>query len=115
MSELLFSYGTLRLPDVQHGTFGRRIETTDDALPGFRLTTVRILDPHVIALSGSDEHPMLERTDDPADHVAGGVLELTEAELLAADSYEVDDYARERVIRASGRLAWAYLAAPPAP
>ncbi|WP_240037176.1 gamma-glutamylcyclotransferase family protein [Leifsonia flava] len=109
--EHLFSYGTLRLASVQRGTFGAELPTRDDALPGFRLGVLKITDPHVIALSGSDEHPILERTDDPADSVAGSVLELTPEQLAAADAYEVADYVRVTVTLASGTRAWVYVAA----
>ncbi|MET1017367.1 MAG: gamma-glutamylcyclotransferase family protein [Leifsonia flava] len=109
--EHLFSYGTLRLASVQRGTFGAELPTRDDALPGFRLGVLKITDPHVIALSGSDEHPILERTDDPADSVAGSVLELTPEQLTAADAYEVADYVRAAVTLASGTRAWVYVAA----
>ncbi len=50
----LFSYGTLRQREVQLSVFGRELEMLHDALPGFELGTVRIVDPEVIAKSGSD-------------------------------------------------------------
>ncbi|KQO97734.1 gamma-glutamylcyclotransferase family protein [Leifsonia sp. Leaf264] len=109
--EHLFSYGTLRLSEVQRGTFGAELPTRDDALPGYRLGVLTITDPHVIALSGSDEHPILERTGDAADSVAGSVLELTPEQLAAPDEYEVDDYVRVAVTLASGTTAWVYVAA----
>jgi len=43
--------------------------------------------------------------------VAGTVFEVTEAELLQADKYEVEDYKRAGVILASGREAWLYVKA----
>lgn len=107
---LLFSYGTLRLPEVQRALFGREVPTTPDALPGYRLATVRITDPQVIATSGSDEHPVLVRAD-AADQVPGVCLWLDDSELAAADSYEVADYARALRPLASGAQAWVYLAA----
>lgn len=111
MTELLFSYGTLRLPDVQRANFGRLLVGIDDALAGFRLATVRITDPDVVAQSGSAEHPILVRTDDPRDRVPGTALEVTPEELLAADAYEVDDYVRTLTSLTSGRAAWVYVAA----
>lgn len=107
----LFSYGTLRQAEVQRATFGRLLETVADALPGHRAGWVRITDPAVIAASGSDRHPIVERTGDPADVVDGSVLTLTAEELAAADLYEVDDYRRHRVRLGSGGHAWTYLAA----
>ncbi|KNB52926.1 gamma-glutamylcyclotransferase family protein [Streptomyces caatingaensis] len=104
----LFSYGTLRQPEVQRSLFGREVAGTPEELPGYRLDTVEITDPHVIALSGSAHHPILRPTGDPADRVAGTALEITEAELAAADDYEVDDYRRTLVPLASGVPAWVY-------
>ena len=65
MSELLFSYGTLRQREVQLATFGRELDGYVDAVIGYDLDYVTITDPHVIATSGSDRHPIL-RPDEPA-------------------------------------------------
>ena len=104
----LFSYGTLRQPEVQVATFGRRLDGHDDAVLGYRLDWVTITDPHVLATSGSDRHPVLVRSDEPDAAVEGSVLMITETELAAADEYEVDDYVRVRVPLRSGAQAWAY-------
>jgi Gamma-glutamyl cyclotransferase, AIG2-like len=106
----LFSYGTLRQAEVQLALFGREVTTVEDKLPGYRLDWLTITDPSVIATSGSDRHPIL-RDGDAGDAVDGVYLELTAAELAAADAYEVDDYARAAVVLSSGLDAWAYLAA----
>lgn len=110
MTHRVFSYGTLRQPDVQRGLYGREVPTIPDALPGFRLDEVLITDPEVVALSGSDRHPILRRGA-PADSVDGACLELDDAELTATDAYEVADYARVPVVLASGVDAWVYVAA----
>lgn len=104
--ENLFSYGTLQLPDVQLATFGRLLEGSPDAVVGYALHQLRITDPHVIATSGADVHPVLR----PGDAcVEGTVFEITAAELTAADDYEVDDYQRVRVPLRSGVHAWVYV------
>jgi hypothetical protein len=108
--ERLFSYGTLRLPRVQRETFGGELPTAPDALVGWRLGVLRITDAAVLAVSGADEHPILERTGAASDRVEGAVLELTSAQLAAADRYEVDDYVRVPVTLASGLEAWVYAA-----
>ena len=61
----IFSYGTLRQPEVQIGLFGRRLEGEEDALAGHVTRLQRVTDPEVIALSGSDEHPALVETGNP--------------------------------------------------
>jgi gamma-glutamylcyclotransferase (GGCT)/AIG2-like uncharacterized protein YtfP len=109
MSELLFSYGTLRQPAVQLATFGRELDGHRDAIVGYDLDHVRITDPHVIATSGSDRHPILRSTERAGAHVDGMVFEISEAELAAADDYEVDDYRRISVPLRSGATAWVYV------
>ena len=108
-TELLFSYGTLRQSEVQLTTFGRVLDGSHDAIVGFDLDYVTITDPHVIATSGSNRHPILKPTDRPGAHIEGSVFEITTAELAAADEYEVDDYRRIRVLLRSGRRAWVYV------
>ncbi|WP_371494977.1 gamma-glutamylcyclotransferase [Kitasatospora sp. NBC_00374] len=107
----LFSYGTLQLPEVQLARFGRHLEGQSDALPGYRLTYVEITDPEVIATSGTNLHPLVVASAEGGDAVDGSVFAITDAELAAADDYEVDDYARTEVVLRSGTKAWAYLAA----
>lgn len=106
----VFSYGTLRQPEVQRALYGREVPTTADALPGHRLDWVTITDDAVIATSGSDRHPILH-PGAQTDAVDGAYLDLTDAELAATDRYEVADYARREVVLASGVTAWVYLAA----
>ena len=106
----LFSYGTLRFPRVQRARFGRELDGVPDTLPGHRADWVTITDPEVVAVSGTDRHPIVRPSADPADSVPGSVLTLTTAELAAADDYEVDDYRRVAVTLESGADAWVYLA-----
>ena len=108
MTELLFSYGTLQQPEVQLATFGREVPGRRDAIVGYELDWITITDPHVIATSGSDRHPMLRPTDRVNAHVDGMALAISEAELAAADEYEVDDYRRISVPLRSGATAWVY-------
>ncbi|MDP9838087.1 hypothetical protein J2T09_002847 [Neorhizobium huautlense] len=107
----LFSYGTLQYPDVQKSSFGRLLDGTDDAMPGFTKEMVEITDPDVLAKSGERFHPIVMSSGDPADEVAGKVFRITPAELAAADAYEVSDYKRIEVPLKSGILAWVYVKA----
>ena len=106
---LLFSYGTLQQPEVQQATFGRRLDGRPDAVTGFRVEFLKITDDDVIATSGSDEHPVLLRSNDVGERVEGSLLVLSPEELEAADRYEVDDYVRTEVVTASGATAWVYV------
>lgn len=109
MTARVFSYGTLRLPQVQQALYGRQVPTVSDTLPGYRLEWLLITDPAVIQASGTDRHPILRRGE-PHEYVEGAFLELTDRELAATDDYEVDDYVRVLVSLGSGAQAWAYLA-----
>jgi gamma-glutamylcyclotransferase (GGCT)/AIG2-like uncharacterized protein YtfP len=91
----LFSYGTLRQPEVQHAVFGRVLAGAEDAVRGYDL--------------GSDCHPALLPSDDPGQQVAGTVFAISDEDLAAADGYEVDDYHRIEVPLQSGLLAWVYV------
>ncbi len=104
---LLFSYGTLRQPEVQQALFGRALEGDPDAMIGWRQRMIAITDPEVIAKSGTQWHPMVERSDDPQDAVEGVVFRITAEELASADAYEVD-YVRREVQLRSGKRAFIY-------
>jgi len=108
---LLFSYGTLQQEPVQRATFGRAIVGRPAELPGWTLGTFRVEDAAFVAASGTAEHAMVRRTGRDEDRVRGTALEMTEAELLAADAYEPAGYARVAVTLASGEAAWVYGAA----
>ncbi|RLK58871.1 gamma-glutamylcyclotransferase [Actinokineospora cianjurensis] len=110
----LFSYGTLRLPQVQVAHFGRELDGTPDTLPAHRADWVTITDPAVIADSGTDRHPIVRPSTDPSDSVPGTLLTLTTTDLAAADTYEVPAYHRVPVDLGSGTRAWTYLAVNPA-
>lgn len=113
MTALLFTYGTLQLPAVQRAVFGREITGRAAVLIGFRRETVRIADETVVGLSGATEHPILVRTNDPADRIHGAAYALDDAQLAAADVYETDAYARLPVTLASGEAAFVYARAEP--
>lgn len=107
---LLFSYGTLQLPSVQLANFDRLLQGRADTLQGWREDRVEITDPQVLAESGERFHPILRRTGRAQDAVTGTVFDISHAELLRADGYEVDDYHRIEVQLASGCTAWVYVA-----
>jgi hypothetical protein len=63
------AYGTLRLAQVQLSQFGRLLDGSPGALPGHRMTTIRITDPAVIRATGTDRHPLVVVSADPEDTV----------------------------------------------
>ncbi|CAH1661309.1 gamma-glutamylcyclotransferase family protein [Chelatococcus asaccharovorans] len=105
----LFSYGTLQYESVQLATFGRMLEGSDDAMPGYRKDTLEITDARVIRTSGERFHPVVRPSDNPTDAVEGKVFRITAEELAAADGYEVSDYKRIEVTLRSGLAAWVYV------
>lgn len=109
---LLFSYGTLQRADVQRATFGRELAGRPDALPGYEVAPVTVRDAQFVAESGQAVHASLRHTGRSDSRVGGLALELTDAELAAADRYEARArYRRMRVTLASGSDAWVYVAA----
>ncbi len=110
----LFSYGTLQQADVQIDLFGRRLDGETDALTGYVAGTLTITDESVAALGGEETYLVL-RPGGPDDRIAGVALYLSDAELVAADAYETDDYRRITVTLESGREAFVYVAADGSP
>jgi hypothetical protein len=72
---------------------------------------VKITDPHVLATSGKEFHPILTYTGNNEDRVAGMIFEITPEELFQADKYEVAEYQRVEAPCLSGTAAWVYVKA----
>lgn len=108
-TELLFSYGTLQLEQVQTALFGRRLVGTPDTLPAFKETLLEIDDEATVRMSGKSHHAMAEFSGNPSDAIRGTAFEMTRAEVESADTYEVAAYKRVSVMLGSGRRAWAYV------
>lgn len=107
---LLFSYGTLQIESVQLSTFGRLLPGWRDELTGAALSQVPIDDPQLAAAASMTHHANVNFTGNQSDRVAGTVLDVTEAELQAADGYEAPAaYERVAATLASGRQAWVYV------
>lgn len=108
-TEKLFSYGTLQYEAVQLANFDRKLTGSYDKLPGFELSMLEITDPDVITTSGEAFHPIISYTGNAMNCVDGMVFNISEEELLRADSYEVSDYKRIKVKLSSGISAWVYV------
>lgn len=105
----LFSYGTLQKEQVQLETFGRILQGKKDVLSGYKLNMLEIADPEVLRKSGQKYHPVLEFSGNADDEIEGVLFEVTEAEILQADEYEVDDYQRIETIFKSGNKGFIYV------
>ncbi len=105
----LFSYGTLQLKQVQLETFGRLLKGTTDTLVGYRIEKIKITDPDVLAVSQEPYHPIATHTGHIHDHIEGSCFSITKKELEHADTYEVSDYKRVKIILRSGKEAWVYI------
>ena len=107
-TESLFTYGTLRLEEVQLATFGRKLEGSPDVLVGYRVVMIRIQDEDFVVKSGSAEHRNIQFTGNASDFVEGMVFSVTREELERSDAYEPDGYERVLVQLKSGIIAWVY-------
>ena len=94
----LFSYGTLRYKKVQIETFGRELQGKKDKLIGYKISMIKINDQDVISKSDESEHRIIEYTGKNKDIVKGVLFNINDEELIKADSYEVKEYERIRVI-----------------
>jgi hypothetical protein len=106
---LLFSYGTLKDSDVQTSLFGRCLVGREDALLGYDRERILVSDPGFAERSGSASHSILRPSAAPESRIHGVALEVTEAELEIADSYEPQEYRRVLGRLASGGEAWVYV------
>jgi hypothetical protein len=109
----LFSYGTLRQENVQRALFGRPLDGRADALPGYKLAPMTIVDPEVIAASGASVHTIASPAETAAEPVPGLVFTLTPAELETADRYESGPIRRVLARLASGAEAFVYVSPEP--
>ncbi|QBJ85906.1 gamma-glutamylcyclotransferase [Chryseobacterium gleum] len=105
----LFSYGTLQKEQVQIETFGRLLQGEKDTLSGYKLGMLEITDPEVLRKSGQKYHPVLQFSGNVDDQIEGVLFEVTEAEILQADEYEVDDYKRIETVFKSGKKGFIYV------
>jgi hypothetical protein len=87
---LLFSYGTLLQDGVQLSTFGRLLTGHPDELPRFEPSLVKIEDPQVLTPSSGTHHANVTFTGRSESRVTGTVVEITDAELAAADRVRAD-------------------------
>lgn len=98
-TQYIFSYGTLHDEKVQRAIFGRKLTGKSDTLRGFSLSEAKIM----------GQYPVIFRTGNPADSVAGKIYNISNLELHKTDAYETNAYKRISVELLSGIEAWAYV------
>jgi Gamma-glutamyl cyclotransferase, AIG2-like len=107
---LLFAYGILQQEEVQRSIFGRLLRGARDELVGFEPSSVPIEDPRVVGASGRTPQASVRFTGQGESRVGGTRVEVTDAELAAADRSEAPaGFGRVRVTLASEAPAWVYV------
>jgi gamma-glutamylcyclotransferase (GGCT)/AIG2-like uncharacterized protein YtfP len=107
---LLFSHGSLQQEAVQLSVYGRVLRGEPDELVGWVSTQIAVPQWHKAAASGVSRYANVERSSDSGSRVTGTVFEVSDADLAAADAYELDaEYGRVVAVLASGRSAWVYV------
>lgn len=109
MDEMLFSYGTLKMENVQLKNFGRKLSALPDILRKYELRNCLIQDVNIANISGKNIHPIACFTGNPENSIPGVILNLTNDELQQADKYEVEAYKRVKCTLQSGKEAWVYV------
>ena len=107
---LLFSYGTLQFENVQIENYGRLLIGVPDRLTGYKIGKIQITDSTVLAKSQLEYHPIAVKSEDENDFIEGMLFEITDAELIETDKYEVSQYHRVLESFESGKDAWVYVA-----
>ena len=108
--DYLFSYGTLQKTKVQIDLFDRTLQASPDFLKRFKIAPIEIRDEAFLSTGEQKDQRIAISSGNESDIIQGTVFEMTEQELLLADSYEPKDYKRIRVRLESGREAWIYAA-----
>ena len=109
MKQYLFSYDSFQNTELQKKIFGRELKGLKDILTGYRLNSITIKEKTAIALRGKEGHPIAVISKNAADNICGTVFEVSDRELLLADSYEAINYRRVKEKLASGNEAWVYV------
>lgn len=110
MSEYIFSYGTLQKEKVQLELFGRVLTGSGDTLAGYKVSIIEIKDELFLSKGEQKFQQTVIISNDKNDSIKGMAFEITEEELQAADKYEPDNYKRVKIVLASGKEAWIYVA-----
>ena len=96
---LLFTYGTLQDPQVQHYVFGRVLKGKQDILTHFRWFENAIY----------GRYPLVKFSGNSEDFVDGMVYKVSEDDLAKCDVYETSAYKRKLFQLNSGIEAYVYI------
>ena len=99
--ESLFVYGTLKNPEVQKLVIGRVVESSKDALEGYKLEKIDI---------DGEIYPILVPDQKQRKPIEGLTISISEEELKKIDEYETEIYQRKSLVLKSGNKAFVYLA-----
>ena len=95
---------------MQLATYGRVLRGDPDELIDWVRTSIDVPGTHKAAAAGITHYANVERAPGSGNRVAGTVFEITDAELAAADAYELDaEYIRVVAELGSGQSAWVYV------
>lgn len=93
----LFTYGTIKDPEVQQKVIGRVAESRNDSLEGYSKSSIVLKGiTYSILVKGNEE-------------IEGVVLRVTEDELKKFDVFETKAYRRVMEKLKSGLNAWVYV------
>lgn len=93
----LFTYGTIKDPEVQKKVIGRVAESKNDSLQGYTKSSIMLKGiTYSILVKGTEE-------------IDGVVLQLTDDELTKFDIFETNAYRRVKEKLKSGVDAWVYV------
>ena len=95
---------------MQLATYGRVLRGDPDELIDWVRTSIDVPGTHKAAAAGITHYANVEHAPGSGSRVSGTVFEITDAELAAADAYELDaEYIRVVAVLGSGQSAWVYV------
>lgn len=107
--QLLFSYGTLQLKNVQLKIYGRELTGTNDTLTGYKIENLQVTDKSILDENNQNFQPIAVQTNSEKDQISGKIFEITTEELFKTDLCKTDNCKRVSKTFESGIKAWVYI------
>lgn len=98
-TQYLFAYGTLQDVEIQKAVLKRKLKGKGTVLKHYFISEKKIV----------GKYPVIEKSSNGTDYVAGTLYKVSYLELYQIDQYETYAYKRIRVKLKSGIKAWAYV------